>query len=43
MKALKTAHITDQLDLTSAEAEKFWPIYNEFDAKLIDVYPLENK
>jgi len=37
MKALKTAHITDQLDLTSAEAEKFWPIYNEFDAKLMEL------
>jgi len=35
IKALKTAHITDQLDLTSAEAEKFWPIYNEFDNKLM--------
>lgn len=35
IKALKTAHITDQLDLTSAEAEKFWPIYNEFDSKLM--------
>ena len=35
IKALKTAHITNQLELTSAEAEKFWPIYNEYDAKLI--------
>ncbi len=35
IKALKTAHITEQLDLTSSEAEKFWPVYNEFDKKLM--------
>ncbi|PCI35554.1 MAG: sensor of ECF-type sigma factor [Flavobacteriaceae bacterium] len=29
-KALKTAFITDELDLTVKEAEKFWPIYNEY-------------
>lgn len=28
IKALKTAHITTELNLTSSEAEKFWPIYN---------------
>ncbi|EPR72177.1 hypothetical protein ADIWIN_3016 [Winogradskyella psychrotolerans RS-3] len=26
--ALKIAHITEQLDLTKTEAQKFWPIYN---------------
>ncbi len=35
IKAFKTAHITEQLDLTSSEAEKFWPVYNEFDKKLM--------
>ena len=34
IKALKTAYITEQLDLSSAEAEKFWPVYNDFDAKM---------
>lgn len=29
-KALKTAFITDELDLTVKEAELFWPIYNEY-------------
>ncbi len=29
-KALKTAFITDKLDLTVKEAEKFWPIYNAY-------------
>lgn len=29
IKAYKLAHITDAIDLTPAEAEKFWPVYNE--------------
>ena len=29
MKALKVAHITEELDLTAKEAQSFWPIYNE--------------
>ncbi|MFC0605026.1 Spy/CpxP family protein refolding chaperone [Winogradskyella pulchriflava] len=28
IEALKIAHITEQLDLTKEEAQKFWPIYN---------------
>jgi Spy/CpxP family protein refolding chaperone len=27
------AYITEQLDLTTEEAQKFWPIYNTFDDK----------
>jgi hypothetical protein len=30
IKAFKTAYITDALDLSASEAEKFWPVYNEF-------------
>lgn len=33
VKALKVAYITEQLDLTTEEAQKFWPIYNAFDDK----------
>lgn len=33
IKALKVAFITDELNLTSNEAAKFWPIYNAFDDK----------
>jgi hypothetical protein len=33
IKALKTAFITTELELTPAEAEKFWPIYNAFEEK----------
>jgi hypothetical protein len=32
-KAMKVAYITEKLNLTSAEAEKFWPVYNEFQTK----------
>ncbi len=34
VKALKTAFITDRLDLSSSEAEKFWPIYNQYEKEL---------
>ena len=34
IKAFRTAHITEQLELTSSEAEKFWPIYNLYDGKI---------
>ncbi len=33
IESLKRAYITDELDLTTAEAEKFWPIYNAHDKK----------
>ena len=31
IKAQKVAFITEQLSLTSEEAQGFWPIYNEFE------------
>lgn len=31
IRALKIAHITEKLNLTESEAEKFWPIYNAYD------------
>lgn len=30
IEAQKVAFITNKLDLSSAEAEKFWPVYNDF-------------
>ena len=33
LKAYKTAYLTEQLDLSSKEAEKFWPIYNTYEKK----------
>ena len=34
IKALKVAFITEELNLTPSEAEKFWPIYNYYDKKI---------
>ncbi|MCW9038821.1 hypothetical protein [Altibacter sp.] len=34
IKALKRAYITEELELTTAEAEKFWPIYNSYEEKM---------
>ena len=34
IKAYKIAYITDQLNLTSKEAQKFWPIYNEISEEI---------
>jgi hypothetical protein len=30
VEAIKVAYITKELNLTSSEAEKFWPVYNEY-------------
>lgn len=33
INALKTAYITEKLKFSSADAEKFWPVYNKYDKK----------
>lgn len=40
--ALKVAFITNNLSLTSDEAEKFWPIYNSFELKQFDLKHLKS-
>ena len=30
IRALKVAYLTEQMSLTTSEAEKFWPIYNTY-------------
>lgn len=37
IKAMKVAFLTSELDLTSNEAEKFWPLYNTFDDKQFEL------
>lgn len=37
IKALKIAYITKDLNLSSSEAEKFWPVYNSFDEKQFEL------
>lgn len=34
IKQLKIAYFTEELNLTVAESEKFWPLYNEMEEKL---------
>lgn len=41
IRALKTAYITDGLNLTPQEAQQFWPVYNEFESKRRELYMKE--
>tara|TARA_B100000767_G_scaffold237128_1_gene231218 strand:+ start:161 stop:625 length:465 start_codon:yes stop_codon:yes gene_type:complete len=41
IKALKIAFITEELNLASNEAEKFWPVYNKFDNLLFQLERVE--
>ena len=34
VEALRVAYINENVGLTSAEAEKFWPVYNEYNDKI---------
>ncbi|MFN5319693.1 MAG: hypothetical protein ACK5CY_12710 [Bacteroidia bacterium] len=34
IRAERVAFLTERLDLTSDQAQKFWPIYNEHDVKI---------
>ena len=37
IKTLKIAHISNELNLTTEEAEKFWPIYNEHERSMMNI------
>jgi len=37
IKAEKVSFFTSKLDLNSAEAQAFWPVYNEFDKKRFEI------
>lgn len=37
IKAEKISFFTSKLDLTPAEAQEFWPVYNEFEKKRFDI------
>ena len=49
IQALKIAFITNKLQLSPDEAEKFWPVYNQYDNEIRrlpkggDVLPTEEK
>lgn len=37
IKALKIAYLTEQINLTTDEAQKFWPIYNGYNKEQIKI------
>jgi len=37
IKALKIAYITEQLDLTADQAQKFWPVFNRYEKEKWDM------
>jgi Skp family chaperone for outer membrane proteins len=37
IKAIKVAYITERLSLTPEEAEVFWPVYNEFENRKMEI------
>src|SRR5699024_12564748 len=42
IKSLKAAYITDQLNLSSEEAQQFWPIYNKYQQQRRSLYKREH-
>ncbi|HYC87184.1 MAG TPA: hypothetical protein VEB86_18255 [Chryseosolibacter sp.] len=38
VEAARAAYITERLELTAAEAEKFWPIYREYSEKRENIF-----
>lgn len=43
IKAQKVAFITEKLDLTSEEAQIFWPVYNEYEKEKEKLYDEKRK
>lgn len=43
IEALKTAYFTQQLELTSEQAQRFWPIYNNYSQEMHALKTLEHE
>lgn len=43
IKALKVAFFTEQLELTSSEATKFWPMYNAYESEKEEILTLKRR
>jgi len=41
--AYKIAYLTEKLNLSTSQAEKFWPIYNDYSKNRREVYKYEKK
>ena len=37
IKAFKTGYLTQELELSPEQAEKFWPLYNEYEDKMFEL------
>ena len=37
IRSYKIAYLTEKLNLTENEAQKFWPIYNKYDKKMMQL------
>ena len=42
IKALKVAYITQELNMNSEVAQKFWPVYNQYEVKKRELHKREN-
>ena len=42
IESLRIAYITDELDLTTEEAQKFWPVFNDFEKNKIELRQSKN-
>lgn len=43
IEALRTAYLTQELEMSSEEAQRFWPIYNSYDKEAHELKKLERK
>lgn len=43
IKTIKVAFMTERIDMTSKEAQQFWPVYNTFEDKMTEIHKEENK
>ena len=43
IEALKVAFITKELNLTPEEAQKFWPVYNQYSKEMITTFKAGNE
>ena len=41
IRAYKVAHLTDQLNFSENDAQKFWPIYNEYSDQMMKLHKEE--
>lgn len=43
IEALRTAYLTQELEMSSEDAQRFWPIYNSYDKEAHELKKLERK